>query len=44
MELAEHVDQIVLFSGDGNFRSLVAALQRRGIRVLWSPRFRDRDQ
>jgi uncharacterized LabA/DUF88 family protein len=27
MELAEHVDEIVLFSGDGDFRSLVAALQ-----------------
>jgi len=33
MELAEHVDQIVLFSGDGDFRSLVRALQRRGVRV-----------
>jgi uncharacterized LabA/DUF88 family protein len=33
MELAEHVDQIVLFSGDGNFRSLVQAVQRRGVRV-----------
>ncbi|MDA9467485.1 LabA-like NYN domain-containing protein [Bradyrhizobium sp. CCBAU 53415] len=33
MELAEHVDQIVLFSGDGNFRSLVESLQRRGVRV-----------
>lgn len=33
MELAEHVHQIVLFSGDGNFRSLVEALQRRGVRV-----------
>ena len=33
MELAEHVDQIVLFSGDGDFRSLVEAMQRRGIRV-----------
>jgi uncharacterized LabA/DUF88 family protein len=33
MELAEHVDQIVLFSGDGDFRSLVAAVQRRGVRV-----------
>ena len=33
MELAEHVNQIVLFSGDGNFRSLVEALQRRGVRV-----------
>jgi uncharacterized LabA/DUF88 family protein len=33
MELAEHVDQIVLFSGDGNFRSLVEAVQRRGVHV-----------
>jgi len=31
MELAEHVDQIVLFSGDGDFRSLVEAVQRRGV-------------
>ena len=40
MELAEHVDQIVLFSGDGDFRSVVEAVQRRGVRVLWSQRFR----
>ena len=33
MELARHVDQIVLFSGDGDFRSLVEAVQRRGVRV-----------
>lgn len=33
MELAEHVDHIVLFSGDGDFRSLVEALQRKGVRV-----------
>src|SRR5215207_9622266 len=33
MELAEHVDQIVLFSGDGDFRSLVEAVQRRCVRV-----------
>jgi uncharacterized LabA/DUF88 family protein len=33
MELAPHVDQIVLFSGDGDFRFLVEALQRRGVRV-----------
>ncbi|MBM3490242.1 MAG: NYN domain-containing protein [Alphaproteobacteria bacterium] len=33
MELAEHVDRIVLFSGDGDFRRLVEALQRRGLRV-----------
>ncbi len=33
MELATHVDEIVLFSGDGDFRSLVEALQRRGVRI-----------
>ena len=33
MELAEHLDQIVLFSGDGDFRSLVEAVQRRGVHV-----------
>jgi uncharacterized LabA/DUF88 family protein len=33
MEIAEHVDQIVLFSGNGDFRSLVEAVQRRGVRV-----------
>ena len=33
MELAEHVDHIVLFSGDGDFRSLVEALQRKGRKV-----------
>ena len=33
MELAGHVDQIVLFSGDGDFRPLVEAVQRRGVRV-----------
>src|SRR6202453_3981089 len=33
MELVEHVDQIVLFSGDGDFRSLVEAVQRRGVHV-----------
>jgi uncharacterized LabA/DUF88 family protein len=33
MELAEHVDQIVLFSGDGDFRPLVEAVQRRGVSV-----------
>jgi uncharacterized LabA/DUF88 family protein len=31
--IAEHVDQIVLFSGDGDFRPLVESVQRRGIRV-----------
>jgi uncharacterized LabA/DUF88 family protein len=33
MQLARHVDQIVLFSGDGDFRPLVEAVQRRGVRV-----------
>src|SRR3989440_790050 len=33
MELAPHVDHIVLFSGDGDFRSLVEAIQRKGVRV-----------
>ncbi len=33
MEIASHVDEIILFSGDGDFRSLVEALQRRGVRV-----------
>ncbi|MEC9368598.1 MAG: NYN domain-containing protein [Pseudomonadota bacterium] len=33
MELAEHLDHMVLFSGDGDFRSLVEALQQKGKRV-----------
>ena len=33
MELAAHVDHIVLFSGDGDFRPLVEGLQRQGVRV-----------
>jgi len=33
MELASHIDHMVLFSGDGDFRSLVQAVQRRGVRV-----------
>ena len=33
MEMAAHLDHVVLFSGDGDFRSLVEALQRRGCRV-----------
>ena len=33
MEMADHLDHIVLFSGDGDFRSLVEALQRKGCRV-----------
>lgn len=32
-EAAEHVDHLVLFSGDGDFRSLIAAIQRKGRKV-----------
>src|SRR3546814_14384514 len=31
--MADKVDHILLFSGDGDFRRLVEALQRRGVRV-----------
>jgi len=34
MEIAPHIDRMVLFSGDGDFRSLVQAMQRRGVRVV----------
>jgi len=33
MELSAHIDHAVLFSGDGDFRSLVEAVQRKGVRV-----------
>ncbi len=33
MEMAGHADHLVLFSGDGDFRRLVEAVQRRGVRV-----------
>jgi uncharacterized LabA/DUF88 family protein len=33
MEVADRVDHVVLFSGDGDFRRLVEAVQRRGVRV-----------
>jgi len=33
MELAPHVDHMVIFSGDGDFRPLVESLQRQGVRV-----------
>lgn len=33
MELAPHVDHIVIFSGDGDFRPLIESLQRQGCRV-----------
>lgn len=33
MEMAEKVDHIMLFSGDGDFRRLIEAVQRKGVRV-----------
>jgi uncharacterized LabA/DUF88 family protein len=33
MEIAGYIDHMVLFSGDGDFRSLVEAVQRKGVRV-----------
>ena len=34
IELAPHIDQMVLFSGDGDFCCLVKAMQQRGVRVV----------
>jgi uncharacterized LabA/DUF88 family protein len=33
LDIAERADHIYIFSGDGDFRALVEALQRRGVRV-----------
>lgn len=33
LEMSNHLDHVVLFSGDGDFRSLVEAVQRKGVRV-----------
>jgi len=33
MEMSEHVEHIIIFSGDGDFRRLVEAVQRKGVRV-----------
>lgn len=33
IEMAPHLDHMVLFSGDGDFRRLVQAVQSRGVRV-----------
>ena len=33
MEMAEQIDEMVLFAGDGDYRRLVEAIQRRGVRV-----------
>ena len=31
--MANHVDHILLFSGDGDFRRLIESVQRKGVRV-----------
>jgi uncharacterized LabA/DUF88 family protein len=33
MEMAEHVNHILLFSGDGDFRRLIESVQRKGVRI-----------
>ena len=33
LEMAQHIDHAILFSGDGDFRRLVEAVQRKGVRV-----------
>jgi uncharacterized LabA/DUF88 family protein len=33
LDMASFIDHAVLFSGDGDFRRLVEAVQRRGVRV-----------
>jgi uncharacterized LabA/DUF88 family protein len=33
MDLIKQLDRLVLFSGDGDFRALVEAMQRRGVHV-----------
>lgn len=33
MEIADKVDHVLLFSGDGDFKSLIEAVQRKGVRV-----------
>ena len=33
LEMAEHLDHVILFSGDGDFRRLAEAVQRKGLRV-----------
>lgn len=33
MEMADNLDHIMLFSGDGDFRRLLEAVQRKGVRV-----------
>jgi uncharacterized LabA/DUF88 family protein len=33
LEAAQHLDHVILFSGDGDFRHLIVAMQRKGLRV-----------
>jgi uncharacterized LabA/DUF88 family protein len=33
MEMVDRLDHVVLFSGDGDFRSLIEAVQRKGVRA-----------
>ena len=33
LEIADRTDHVVLFSGDGDFRRLIEAMQRKGVRV-----------
>lgn len=33
MEMADHVDHIMIFTGDGDFKRLVESVQRKGVRV-----------
>jgi len=33
LEMADRLDHVILISGDGDFRAMVAALQRKGVRV-----------
>ena len=33
MEMSDHLDHAIIFSGDGDFRRLVDAVQRKGLRV-----------
>jgi len=40
LEMAQHIDHAVLFSGDGDFRRLVEAVQRQGVRVTVVSTFR----
>jgi uncharacterized LabA/DUF88 family protein len=42
IEIAPNIDHAVLFSGDGDFRQLLEAMQRRGVRVTVISTFRAR--